>query len=164
MCCQLEDFGSSDSDTDEPSCEALARYLAIRRHTVGVGDTKHEVLDDVRLKLMHQQQLLSDVHHPPGTMFNPARGLPHTNLPQHLPLFHNPALEVLSYTDAGLLKPPQLLSFGVLEFLFDAHTPYMYIHARMLTHIHTHTQTDKQIGRYSCETNSVDCCLSNLVS
>ena len=120
--CQFEDLGSSDSDTDEPSCEALARYLAIRRHTVGVGDTKHEVLDDVRLKLAHQQPLLGDVHHPPGTVFNPARGLPHTNLPQHLPLFHNPALEVLSYTDTGLLKPPQLLSFGELNGV------YMYKH------------------------------------
>ena len=33
---------NSDSD-EEPSPEALARYLAMRRHTVGVGDTRHEV-------------------------------------------------------------------------------------------------------------------------
>lgn len=36
------DDNNSDSD-EEPSPEALARYLAMRRHTVGVGDTKHEV-------------------------------------------------------------------------------------------------------------------------
>ena len=38
---QGEDM-NSDSD-EEPSPEALARYLAMRRHTVGVGDTRHEV-------------------------------------------------------------------------------------------------------------------------
>ncbi len=36
------DDGNSDSD-EEPSPEALVRYLAMRRHTVGVGDTRHEV-------------------------------------------------------------------------------------------------------------------------
>ena len=38
---QGEDM-NSDSD-EEPSPEALARYLAMRRHTVGVGDSRHEV-------------------------------------------------------------------------------------------------------------------------
>ncbi|CAC5357446.1 SIK3 [Mytilus coruscus] len=30
---------NSDSEAEEPSPEALARYLAMRRHTVGVGDS-----------------------------------------------------------------------------------------------------------------------------
>lgn len=47
---QLEDSNQSDSD-EEPSPEALARYLAMRRHTVGVGDPRHEVTDDLRIKL-----------------------------------------------------------------------------------------------------------------
>ena len=47
---QLEDSSASDSD-EEPSPEALARYLAMRRHTVGVGDPRHEVPEDLRVKL-----------------------------------------------------------------------------------------------------------------
>ena len=110
---QLEDLGgSSDSDTEEPSREALARYLAIRRHTVGVGETKHEMSEDAHLKLGHQPPLVGDPRYPPSSVFNPARCLPHINLPQHLPLLHNPALEAYPFTDIGLLKPPQLLSFG----------------------------------------------------
>ena len=37
---QVEEVENSDSDTEEPSPEALARYLAMRRHTVGVGDNR----------------------------------------------------------------------------------------------------------------------------
>ena len=52
----------SDSD-EEPSPEALTRYLAMRRHTVGVGDSSHETPPDVRLKLAHNQPITS--HIPP---------------------------------------------------------------------------------------------------
>lgn len=31
---------SDDSDTDEPSPEALKRYLSMRRHTVGMTDPR----------------------------------------------------------------------------------------------------------------------------
>ena len=45
-----EDHMNSDSD-EEPSPEALARYLAMRRHTVGVGDSSHETPEDLRVKV-----------------------------------------------------------------------------------------------------------------
>lgn len=31
---------SDESDADEPAPEALARYLSMRRHTVGVSDAR----------------------------------------------------------------------------------------------------------------------------
>lgn len=66
---QLEDSNQSDSD-EEPSPEALARYLAMRRHTVGVGDPRHEVTDDLRVKLppyypLMPQQLVAPLPPPP---------------------------------------------------------------------------------------------------
>ncbi|XP_021371632.1 serine/threonine-protein kinase SIK3-like isoform X1 [Mizuhopecten yessoensis] len=49
----------SDSDSEEPCPEALARYLAMRRHTVGVGDSRHEVPEDVRVKLANNQPIIA---------------------------------------------------------------------------------------------------------
>ncbi|XP_060561423.1 serine/threonine-protein kinase SIK3-like isoform X2 [Ruditapes philippinarum] len=79
----LEDTNYSDSD-EEPSPEALARYLAMRRHTVGVGDSRHEVPDDLRMKLGQHQQLFAmpqpNCFMPFG--FNPLGGIsPYNNLP-----------------------------------------------------------------------------------
>ncbi|WAR05363.1 SIK3-like protein [Mya arenaria] len=53
-----EDTNLSDSD-EEPSPEALARYLAMRRHTVGVGDSRHEAPEDVRVKLAQHQPIIA---------------------------------------------------------------------------------------------------------
>lgn len=90
-------FDQSDSDGEEPRPEALARYLAMRRHTVGVGDSKHETPEDVRAKLPNYQPLLM----PQPVGFHPMGVLPHTNLP-HLPI--QQVLE--SQPDSHLLKPP----------------------------------------------------------
>ncbi len=51
-------MNSDEDDGEEPSPEALARYLAMRRHTVGVGDTRHELPDDIRMKLAHYQPIV----------------------------------------------------------------------------------------------------------
>lgn len=79
---QAEDSNPSDSD-EEPSPEALARYLAMRRHTVGVGDARHESPEDVRAKLAHNQHLIANPHHQ-HLGLPPFGQLPETNLPQHM--------------------------------------------------------------------------------
>jgi hypothetical protein len=81
---QVEDSNQSDSD-EEPSPEALARYLAMRRHTVGVGDAQHELPEDARTKLAQHQPLVANPHHP-HFVLAPFPQLPEMNLPQHIPL------------------------------------------------------------------------------
>ena len=115
LCLQWEELMSSDSETDEPCPEALARYLSMRRHTVGVGDSKHEVPEDIRLKLAHHQPLIAGGVLPLPTLFPPFPGfnLPHINLPHHLmPLesaLGSPTQTAFA-TDSNLLRPPQLLA------------------------------------------------------
>ncbi|XP_052253636.1 serine/threonine-protein kinase SIK3-like isoform X3 [Dreissena polymorpha] len=75
-----DDTNHSDSDED-PAPEALARYLAMRRHTVGVGDMRHETPEDVRVKLAQYQPIIAmpqpNFFMPYG--FNPL--MANTNLP-----------------------------------------------------------------------------------
>ena len=114
---QLEDTNYSDSD-EEPSPEALARYLAMRRHTVGVGDSRHEVPDDLRMKLGQHQPLFAmpqpNCFMPFG--FNPLGGLsPYSNLPMgaipplmtqhqyHVPMGDQQYLQLPPMTGAGSL-------------------------------------------------------------
>ncbi len=109
---QLE---ASDSDTEEPSPEALARYLAMRRHTVGVGDSRHETPEDIRAKLAahHFQPLgITIVPQPISPIFNPISMLPHTNLPANLPLVMHEPPHNFCIKDPHLLKPPIVLGVG----------------------------------------------------
>ncbi|CAI9723042.1 serine/threonine-protein kinase SIK3-like isoform X1 [Octopus vulgaris] len=108
----------SDSDSEEPSPEALARYLAMRRHTVGVGDARHEVLEDVRVKLANHQPIIAT---PPQQNYLMPFGapLPNTNLPQNVPqLLHNelPASPTTLQRDQNLLLPPPILGPGSSNF------------------------------------------------
>lgn len=50
--------GDTDSDEEEPSPEALMRYMAMRRHTIGVGDSQHDAPQDVRIKLAQHKPIL----------------------------------------------------------------------------------------------------------
>lgn len=50
--------GETESDEEEPSEEALMRYMALRRHTIGVGDSQHEAPQDVRAKLAQHKPIL----------------------------------------------------------------------------------------------------------
>lgn len=103
-----EDNNQSDSD-EEPSPEALARYLAMRRHTVGVGDARHESPEDVRVKLAHHQPLIANPHLP-GTRLPPFGQLPETNLP-HIPVFTSTLPQpVMTVFDHNLLQPPTSLA------------------------------------------------------
>ncbi|XP_067679924.1 serine/threonine-protein kinase SIK3-like [Haliotis asinina] len=96
-----EDSNQSDSD-EEPCPEALARYLAMRRHTVGVGDPRHEAPEDARVKMAQNQALIAT---PQPTFFMPFTTFPNTNLPQYLPAVSSP-LQNVSITDHNLLQPP----------------------------------------------------------
>ncbi|KAK7499798.1 hypothetical protein BaRGS_00008889, partial [Batillaria attramentaria] len=104
---QAEDSNQSDSD-EEPSPEALARYLAMRRHTVGVGDARHESPEDARAKLAHNQPLIANPHHP-NLGLPPFGQLPETNLPQHIPLPQQP---IMPMYDHNFLQLPTAMAQG----------------------------------------------------
>ncbi|KAK7106559.1 hypothetical protein V1264_017798 [Littorina saxatilis] len=111
---QIDDSNQSDSD-EEPSPEALARYLAMRRHTVGVGDARHESPEDARAKLAHNQPLIANPHHPHFGLA-PFSLLPETNLPQHIPVPtatlppHHPAM--MPVYDHNFLQLPTSMAQG----------------------------------------------------
>ena len=71
---------NSDSDTEEPSPEALVRYLAMRRHTVGVGDSRLDAPGDLRIKLAHHQAVAAAMMRP--MIMTPSNLLQQTNVPQ----------------------------------------------------------------------------------
>ncbi|XP_077985470.1 serine/threonine-protein kinase SIK3-like [Glandiceps talaboti] len=109
-CLSHADLEDSD-DIEEPSPEALARYLSMRRHTLGVADPRTEVPEDLQLKLAPQLAVnnLGAPHHTFAPMF-PNTNLP--NLPQNLPLVsvpHDPSQQ-LTYKEHNLLRPPVLQS------------------------------------------------------
>ncbi|KAK3097997.1 hypothetical protein FSP39_015178 [Pinctada imbricata] len=101
----------SDSDSEEPSPEALARYLAMRRHTVGVGDSRHEVPEDARVKLANNQPLIAS---PQANLFRPL-GFPHVNVPQTLPYVPNEMNFVYEQEvkDQNLLQLPSMFGPGM---------------------------------------------------
>ncbi|XP_043532549.1 serine/threonine-protein kinase SIK3 homolog isoform X4 [Chiloscyllium plagiosum] len=92
-----------DSDEgEEPSPEALARYLSMRRHTVGVADPRTEVTEDLQKyhlpgfpRVMPQAPFLQIV--------------PNVNLMQNMLPTQNlqPATQ-LEYKEQSLLQPPTL--------------------------------------------------------
>ncbi|KAL3887299.1 hypothetical protein ACJMK2_027241 [Sinanodonta woodiana] len=102
---ESDDVSQSDSD-EEPSPEALARYLAMRRHTVGVGDSRHEVPEDVRVKLAHHQPIIAM---PQPNMFMPFWNIPNVNLPFHTPHYPSEPPQNPLVTDQNLLHPPPLI-------------------------------------------------------
>ncbi|CAH1796976.1 unnamed protein product, partial [Owenia fusiformis] len=113
----MEQSDHEDSD-EEPSPEALARYRAMRRHTVGVGDPDHEAPEDVRVKLAHHQPILAM---PPTfitnpidqfSLFNHASLLPQMNLPSNLPPVQNHSPHNYTVKDPHLLRPPQVMGPG----------------------------------------------------
>ncbi|XP_059482421.1 serine/threonine-protein kinase SIK3-like isoform X2 [Neocloeon triangulifer] len=79
------------------------KYLAVRRHTVGPGDTVHEHVLEAHLKL----GAIDNICAPTLSM------LPNTNLPQNLPLVQNQPPQNFSIKDQHLLKPPSVMgAFG----------------------------------------------------
>ncbi|KAJ7305199.1 hypothetical protein JRQ81_011108, partial [Phrynocephalus forsythii] len=101
----VEADGTMNLDSDEgeePSPEALVRYLSMRRHTVGVADPRTEVVEDL-------QKLL-----PPGfprvTPQAPfLQVAPNMNMAANLlPLQHLQPTGQLEYKEQSLLQPPTL--------------------------------------------------------
>ncbi|XP_059812789.1 serine/threonine-protein kinase SIK3 homolog [Hypanus sabinus] len=92
-----------DSDEgEEPSPEALARYLSMRRHTVGVADPRTEVPED--LQKCHLPGFPRTVPQAPFLQV-----VPNVNLIQNMLPTQNlqPATQ-LEYKEQSLLQPPTL--------------------------------------------------------
>ncbi|XP_036180122.1 serine/threonine-protein kinase SIK3 isoform X1 [Myotis myotis] len=100
----VEPDGTVNLDSDEgeePSPEALVRYLSMRRHTVGVADPRMEVMDDL-------QKLLPGF---PGV--NPQAPFlqvaPNMNFMHNLlPMQNLQPTGQLEYKEQSLLQPPPL--------------------------------------------------------
>ncbi|XP_008019174.1 serine/threonine-protein kinase SIK3 isoform X3 [Chlorocebus sabaeus] len=100
----VEPDGTLNLDSDEgeePSPEALVRYLSMRRHTVGVADPRTEVMDDL-------QKLLPGF---PGV--NPQAPFlqvaPNVNFMHNLlPMQNLQPTGQLEYKEQSLLQPPTL--------------------------------------------------------
>ncbi|XP_078490114.1 serine/threonine-protein kinase SIK3 [Ciona intestinalis] len=100
---------SDESDAEEPSPEALARYRSMRRHTVGVSDPRPELAvhtsgyvdDQASTDESANVGLLQRAPNFPHVLTNP--NLPPTQL--NNPFMH---LQTLQYKEQGLLKPPAL--------------------------------------------------------
>ncbi|XP_043936903.1 serine/threonine-protein kinase SIK3 [Protopterus annectens] len=100
----VEPDGSMNLDSDEgeePSPEALVRYLSMRRHTVGVADPRTECAEEL------QKLLPGFLRVAPQTTFLPTS--PHMNLLQNMLPVQNlqPAVQ-LEYKEQSLLQPPTL--------------------------------------------------------
>ncbi|KAK0069240.1 serine/threonine-protein kinase SIK3 [Biomphalaria pfeifferi] len=108
---QFEDSSNQSDSDEEPSPEALARYLAMRRHTVGVGDPRHEVTDDLRVKLPPYYPLMPQTVASP---YLPPVDIDVSEQSQCLPVMstwtHNPLLMTTNYLhpseNSNLLRPP----------------------------------------------------------
>nr|XP_008121790.1 PREDICTED: serine/threonine-protein kinase SIK3 isoform X2 [Anolis carolinensis] len=101
----VETDGTMNLDSDEgeePSPEALVRYLSMRRHTVGVADPRTEVMEDL-------QKLL-----PPGFPRVAPQApflqvAPNMNMAANmLPMQHLQPSGQLEYKEQSLLQPPTL--------------------------------------------------------
>ena len=104
------ELDQSDSD-EEPSPEAMARYLSMRRHTVSMGGPPSHGAGDLMMPRMVAPNAAPNVAPMQTSVFNPISYLPHCNLPQNLPLVqHEPVASFMK--DHNLLKPPQGLGAG----------------------------------------------------
>uniref|UniRef100_H3B4Y8 non-specific serine/threonine protein kinase n=1 Tax=Latimeria chalumnae TaxID=7897 RepID=H3B4Y8_LATCH len=100
----VETDGTMNLDSDEgeePSPEAMARYLSMRRHTVGVADPRTEVTEEL------QKLLAGFPRVTPQAPFLPIP--PNMNLMQNMLPIHSlqPAVQ-LEYKEQSLLQPPTL--------------------------------------------------------
>ncbi|XP_069081067.1 serine/threonine-protein kinase SIK3 isoform X3 [Pleurodeles waltl] len=100
----VEADGTMNLDSDEgeePSPEALARYLSMRRHTVGVPDPHTEVTEDMQKLLPGFPRVT------PQAAFQPAA--PNMNFMHNmLPVPHLQPSGQLEYKEQSLLQPPTL--------------------------------------------------------
>lgn len=107
----LEKFGDVEleSDEEEKHTETVqSQYHVVRRHTVGPDNA--DAPDAVAASDLFQQRTgphYGPTLHPPTAL--PLSALPHTNLPQNLPLVQNQPPQVFSVKDQHLLKPPPVL-------------------------------------------------------
>ncbi|XP_024911103.1 serine/threonine-protein kinase SIK3 homolog isoform X2 [Cynoglossus semilaevis] len=101
----VEPDGSMTLDSDEgeePSPEAMARYLSMRRHTVGVPDQRTEMQED--LQKLPPGFPRGVVPQPPFPPLVPTMGQMHTLMPtQSLQ-----PTQQLEYKEQSLLQPPTL--------------------------------------------------------
>ncbi|XP_072310969.1 serine/threonine-protein kinase SIK3 homolog isoform X3 [Eucyclogobius newberryi] len=101
----VEPDGSMALDSDEgeePSPEAMARYLSMRRHTVGVPDQRTEGQED--LQTLPPGFPRGVVPQPPFPTLAPTMGQMHTLMPtQSLQ-----PTQQLEYKEQSLLQPPTL--------------------------------------------------------
>uniref|UniRef100_A0A673A348 non-specific serine/threonine protein kinase n=1 Tax=Sphaeramia orbicularis TaxID=375764 RepID=A0A673A348_9TELE len=101
----VEPDGSMALDSDEgeePSPEAMARYLSMRRHTVGVPDQRTEMQED--LQKLPPGFPRGVVPQPPFPPLAPTMGQMHTLMPtQSLQ-----PTQQLEYKEQSLLQPPTL--------------------------------------------------------
>ncbi|XP_028664332.2 serine/threonine-protein kinase SIK3 homolog isoform X1 [Erpetoichthys calabaricus] len=119
-----------DSDEgEEPSPEAMARYLSMRRHTVGVADPRTEVAEDLQ-KLVPGFPRLA-----PQTPFMPLTA-PVTLMQNLVPMQSLQATTQLEYKEQSLLQPPtlQLLNgMGPLGRRASDGGANIQLHAQQLT-------------------------------
>uniref|UniRef100_A0A8C3A786 non-specific serine/threonine protein kinase n=1 Tax=Cyclopterus lumpus TaxID=8103 RepID=A0A8C3A786_CYCLU len=101
----VEPDGSMPLDSDEgeePSPEAMARYLSMRRHTVGVPDQRTEMQED--LQKLPPGFPRGAAPQPPFLQLAPTMGQMHTLMPtQSLQ-----PTQQLEYKEQSLLQPPTL--------------------------------------------------------
>ncbi|XP_060642961.2 serine/threonine-protein kinase SIK3 isoform X2 [Anolis sagrei] len=100
----VETDGTMNLDSDEgeePSPEALVRYLSMRRHTVGVADPRTEVMEDLQKLLPGFPRVA-----PQAPFLQVA---PNMNMPANmLPMQHLQPTGQLEYKEQSLLQPPTL--------------------------------------------------------
>ncbi|XP_034610597.1 serine/threonine-protein kinase SIK3 isoform X2 [Trachemys scripta elegans] len=100
----IETDGTMNLDSDEgeePSPEALVRYLSMRRHTVGVADPRTEVMEDLQKLLPGFPRVTPQA---PFLQVTPNMNFMHNMLPmQNL----QPTGQ-LEYKEQSLLQPPTL--------------------------------------------------------
>ncbi|KAG8195836.1 hypothetical protein JTE90_008531 [Oedothorax gibbosus] len=110
----LEKFGDVELESDEEERRQdsahLNAYHVVRRHTVGPDNADAPDSGAVGGDLFlggRGQPYYGPTLHPAQAL--PLSALPHTNLPQNLPLVQNQPPQVFCVKDQHLLKPPQVL-------------------------------------------------------
>ncbi|GIY56586.1 hypothetical protein CDAR_98092 [Caerostris darwini] len=108
----LEKFGDVELESDEEDRHTEnthSQYHVVRRHTVGPDNADAPEAGAVGgdLFLTRGGAHYGATLHPAQAL--PLSALPHTNLPQNLPLVQNQPPQVFCVKDQHLLKPPQVL-------------------------------------------------------
>ncbi|XP_050777833.1 serine/threonine-protein kinase SIK3 isoform X3 [Gopherus flavomarginatus] len=100
----IETDGTMNLDSDEgeePSPEALVRYLSMRRHTVGVADPRTEVMEDLQKLLPGFPRVTPQA---PFLQVTPNMNF----MPNMLPMQNLQPTGQLEYKEQSLLQPPTL--------------------------------------------------------